>query len=197
MKSKFLLTVFVFIVISMSSVAQKTGSFTDSRDRKVYKTVNIGTQTWMAENLAYKANSGCWAYKNDVSNVATYGYLYNWETAKDGCPTNWHLPSDAEWTTLTNYLGGEGVAGGKLKSINGWNSPNTDATNSSSFTALPGGSRDINGAFDGVGITGHWWSSAESDIFEASRWYLSYIDSGLMKYGDDESNGFSVRCVKD
>ena len=92
----------------------------------------------MAENLAYKASSGCWAYNNDQNNVAKYGYLYNWETAKVVCPAGWHLPTNDEWTTLENYLGGEAVAGNKLKSATGW-----DGTNESGFSAFLGASPTV------------------------------------------------------
>ncbi len=154
--------------INKEPIKVVSGTFTDSRDGKTYKTVKIGTQTWMAENLAYKASSGCSAYNNDQNNVATYGYLYTWEAAKTVCPAGWHLPTDAEWTTLTDYLynfstlGGEDVAGGKMKEAGTthWASPNTGATNSSGFTALPaGGSSD--GTIGYLGADAHFWSATE------------------------------------
>ena len=116
---------------------KKASQLTDKRDGKTYKTVKIGTQEWMAENLAYKPSSGnYWAYDDDNSNVAKYGYLYDWETAKKVCPSGWHLPSDEEWTTLTDYLGGEDVAGTKMKSTSGWKEDG-NGTNESGFSALP------------------------------------------------------------
>jgi len=197
MNNKFLLITAAILIIAMSLVAQVTGTFTDSRDGKVYKTVMIGTQTWMAENLAYKANSGCWAYDNDTNNVAKYGYLYNWETAKVVCPAGWHLPSDAEWTILTKYLGGEDVAGGKLKSINLWLSPNKGATNETGFTALPGGSCNGRGEFGDVGNGGHWWSSTEYQKIGAWIRRMSYHSSNATRSNYYKKGGFSVRCVKD
>ena len=175
------------------------GTFTDSRDGKTYKTVKIGTQVWMAENLSYKTDNGCWAYNDDQSNVSIYGYLYNWETAKQVCPSGWHLPSDAEWTQLTTYLGGEGVAGGKLKETGTahWKSPNTGATNASGFTAVPAGYRSGSGAFYGIGYDGDWWSSSEDDTDGAWCRSLSYDSGGVGRSDGHESNGFSVRCVRD
>jgi uncharacterized protein (TIGR02145 family) len=114
MRNKSLLLTVLILNIAMCSMAQVAGTFKDSRDGKTYKTVKIGTQTWMANNLAFKASSGCCAYDNNKSNAAIYGYLYSWETAKNVCPTGWHLPSMAEWTTLIDYEGGE-TAGNKLK----------------------------------------------------------------------------------
>ena len=175
------------------------GTFTDSRDGKTYKTVKIHTQVWMAENLAFKTDKGCWAYDDNQNNVAIYGYLYDWETAKQVCPTGWHLPSDAEWTQLTTYLGGEGVAGGKLKETGTahWKSPNTGATNASGFTAVPAGYRSGSGAFYGIGYDGDWWSSSEDDTDGAWCRSLSYDSGGVGRSDGHESNGFSVRCVRD
>ncbi|MCX6239245.1 MAG: hypothetical protein NTY07_17080 [Bacteroidia bacterium] len=108
MKNKSLLMTIAILIIAISSAAQKTSTFTDTRDGKTYKTVKIGTQTWMAENLAYKAESECWAYNNDTSNVKTYGYLYEWGVAKNVCPSGWHLPSSDDTSTLTGTLKNSG-----------------------------------------------------------------------------------------
>ncbi len=175
------------------------GSFKDTRNGKTYKTIKIGTQTWMAENLAYKPSSGnYWAYDNNSSNVAKYGYLYDWETAKKVCPAGWHLPSDAEWTTLTSSLGGESYAGGKLKSKVGYK-PDVDgaATNESGFSALPGGYRGNSGTFGNFGNYGLWWSATDYDTDYA--WYrgVNYDTSNVTRSGNYKEVGFSVRCVRD
>lgn len=180
------------------------GTFTDPRDGKVYQTVTIGNQEWMAENLAYEPSSGnYWAYDNNNSNVETYGYLYDWETACDVCPDGWHLPTDAEWTELTDYLGEN--AGGKLKATGTigagtglWYEPNTGATNETGFTALPGGGRDGSGSFDFIGSDGgFWWSASESNAYSA--WYriMIYDYSDVYRYDYSKESGFSVRCLRD
>lgn len=209
--------------------------FTDSRDGKVYKTVAIGDQVWMAENLAYlpsvnmvadgsedAAGSYYYVYGYDGTNVTdakatanytTYGVLYNWTAAMGGesssasnpsgiqgvCPTGWHLPSDAEWTELTDYLGGTSDAGGKLKETGTthWNSPNTGATNETGFTALPGGYRYSDGAFYYFGYDGYWWSASED--YATFAWYRSvnYSFSNVFRNYYDMEVGFSVRCVRD
>jgi uncharacterized protein (TIGR02145 family) len=148
-----------------------------------------------------------------TSNYTTYGVLYNWPAAMSGaasssadpsgvqgiCPTGWHLPSHAEWTTLTTYLGGESVAGGKMKEAgeSHWTNPNTGATNESGFTALPGGYRYNYGKFDVIGILGSWWSSTEFSTGYA--WYRSlyYYSSHVGRYYANKANGFSVRCLRD
>jgi len=148
-----------------------------------------------------------------TDNYATYGVLYNWTAAMDGeassttnpsgiqgvCPTGWHLPSDAEWTELTDYLGGTSVAGGKLKETGTthWASPNTGATNETGFTALPGGGRSSSGNFSYIGYSGYWWSATESNANNA--WdRLMYCDySNVTRDGSDKEVGFSVRCVRD
>jgi len=148
-----------------------------------------------------------------TANYTTYGVLYNWTAAMDGeassttnpsgiqgvCPTGWHLPSDAEWTELTDYLGGTSVAGGKLKETGTthWTSPNTGATNETGFTALPGGFRYLNGSFNYVGYYGFWWSATESNATDAWRRDMSYDLSDVFRNVNYEDLGFSVRCVRD
>ena len=118
---------------------------------------------------------------------------------KNVCPTRWHVPTDAEWTVLTDYLGGEIVAGGKLKEVGttSWNSPNTDATNTSLFSALPGGSRDGKGFYHNIGSDGYWWSSTENG--SANIWdriLYNYVGN-VYRNGDGKVAGLSVRCIKD
>jgi uncharacterized protein (TIGR02145 family) len=174
-------------------------SFTDSRNGKTYKYVHIGTQIWMAENLNYYTSTGSWCYDNKSSNCEKYGRLYNWKTAYKVCPDGWHLPGDAEWTQLTDYLGGKSVAGGKLKETGttNWNSPNTGATNEIGFTALPGGYRYSSESFHYVGGYGHWWSSTEYSTTGA--WYrsLHYYHAPIGRSYGSKELGFSVRCVRD
>jgi uncharacterized protein (TIGR02145 family) len=193
-------------------------------DGNSYNTVKIGTQVWMAENLkTTKYRNGDligtttpatidisgesspkyqWATNNNESNVAAYGRLYTWYAATDSrniCPTGWHLPTVAEWTTLSSYLGGESVAGGKLKETGTthWISPNTGATNESGFTALPGGYRDNFGTFSLFGYTGNWWSSTEYSASDANYRSLPYDFSNVRNSYYGKRGGFSVRCLHD
>jgi len=196
------------------------GTVTDA-DGNTYNTVTIGTQCWMVENLKtthYRngdpipnvTDGTAWSnlttgaycnYDNDANNSTTYGRLYNWYAVGDSrniAPTGWHVATDAEWTTLTDYLGGEDVAGGKLKEAGytHWQSPNTDATNETGFTALPGGFRcDI---FGYVGYYGDWWSATEGSI-TSSAWNrdIDFDNSGVHQGNAMEAFGFSVRCVRD
>lgn len=171
------------------------------KDGRNYKTVTIGTQTWMAENLAYlpfttpfntvSPTEPCYY----VYNYAAYGTLYNWPAALTACPAGWHLPSRPDWETLQGHLGWE-FGGGKMKSITGWDIPNIGATNESGFTALPGGYfRD--GAYNAARSHGHWWCSRELPPSEASGWFLNSSRSYLESYAAEKVAGFSVRCVKD
>ena len=191
-----------------------------------YKTVYIGTQTWMAENLKVskyndgttipnitdktqwsQLTTGAWSYyNNDLANNAKYGKLYNWYAVskttngnKNVCPTGWHVPTDAEWTVLTDYLGGDSIAGGKLKAvgITCWYSPNTDATNTSLFSALPGGYRISNGIYYFIGSNGYWWSSTEISTNYAWGRNLDNDDGDADRKGTREDDGLSVRCLRD
>jgi beta-galactosidase len=175
---------------------QQTGTFTDPRDGKTYKTVKIGKQVWMAENLAFKPKSGnYWAYDNNSSNVAKYGYLYDWQTARDVCPKGWRLPSDAEWTELTDFVGTN--PGTKLKAKSGWTSTG-NGTDDYGFSASPGGGRYyLDGSFLNLGNYGDWWSSTEND--DSNAWSRSMSSNSGNVYRDNFGKwyGFSVRCVRD
>jgi len=199
MKNKFLLMTIAFLIIEMSSVAQIAGTYNDSRDGKVYKTITIGKQTWMAENIAFKAESGCWAYNNDQNNVKTYGYLYNWETARKGCPSGWHLSSKDDWSALLTYLGGELIAGDKLKEAgtDHWQKPVSAATNEKGFTCLPGGFRNDQSEFYNLGLMCFYWCSTEENTEKANHILVySHTKDVTISY-IEKNNGFSVRCVKD
>jgi uncharacterized protein (TIGR02145 family) len=152
----------------------------------------------MYENLNYETSNSWW-YENSSANGDIYGRLYTWDAALNACPSGWHLPSDAEWTVLTDYLGGEDVAGGKMKEAGTahWYLPNTDATNSSGFTALPGGYRNTNGNFNNLGRYGVWWSATEYGSTSAWDRDLYYATGPVDRSGSNKVDGFSVRCVRD
>jgi uncharacterized protein (TIGR02145 family) len=180
-------------------------------------TYRDGTPIPQVTDQAQWANltTGAWCYyNNDPANGATYGKLYNWYAVagiydaasaanpslrKKLAPTGWHIPSDAEWTTLTDFLGGILVAGGKMKSTGTalWVSPNTDATNSSGFTALPGGYRIYNDIFIDKGASGDWWSSTEGSSTNAFERSLYFNLASVYRLNRIKSAGGSVRCVKD
>ncbi|MEZ5173884.1 MAG: FISUMP domain-containing protein [Bacteroidia bacterium] len=199
------------------------GTVTDI-DGNTYPTVLIGNQWWMAENLRTSTyangepidnvtdntawgglSTGAWChYGNNTANDTIYGKLYNWYTTVDPsglCPAGWHVPTDAEWTVLTDYLGGLSVAGVKMKTATGWNDylgQNGNGTNSSGFSALPGGFLyAYDGLFYSVGYYGRWWSSSESSPTSAWKRYLLHFDSSALRGDYGKRSGLSVRCVKD
>jgi len=212
------------LVAEMQAQTDTTINTVTDIDGNTYRTVVIGTQTWMVGNLKttrYRnGDSICttnpatldinpevepkyqWSYNGDESNVSTYGRLYTWYAVTDSrnvCPTGWHLPTDEEWTTLTTFLGGESVAGGKIKEtgITHWPSSNTEATNESGFTALPSGYRDLNGEFSFIHSFGYWWSSTESTTIYAQLRFVYSSFSNVYNGGSYKQNGFSVRCLQD
>jgi len=165
-------------------------------DNNKYNVVTIGTNA----TAAY-----CW-YDNDASNLITYGAIYNWyaiDTLSNGskniCPTDWHIPTDADWITLITHLGGDAVAGGKMKEagLAHWETPNTGATNEAGFTSLPGGLRIANGSFFFIYTYGYWWSSLEMD--SADAWLRGNVNntSTADRLFVDKGAGISVRCLKD
>ena len=185
--------------LTLATYAQENGIYPDSRDGKVYKTVKIGTQIWFAENLAFKVDSGCWAYNNNDSNVYKYGYQYNWETSQNVCPIGWHLPSNKEWTILIDYLGGIKIAGGKMKATKDWDpDANGNATNSSGFNALPTGRCGSKGGiFSHFGASTSFWSSTFINSIEAYSYGLHYNSEDVHPGKNIRANGFCVRCMED
>ena len=201
---------------------QTYGSVTDI-DGNIYKTITIGDQIWMAENLkTAKYNNGDligttipatsyiqsenmpkyqWPYGGDESHVDTYGRLYTWYSATDNrsvCPTGWHVPTDSEWISLENQLGGLSVAGGKLKEIGTehWTVPNSGATNEMMFNALPGGYRMNTGEYDNKGSYGNFWSATSVNATVAYYRYLYYGNATMTKSFVNQKYGLSVRCLK-
>ena len=187
-----------------SNGTMKTYGSTPEVGGRTYKTVIIGAQTWMAENLNYNASgSKCGRTDGYLTNentptCATYGRLYDWETAKTVCPSGWRLPSNEEWTTLVNSVGGSYTAGTKLKAANGWrDGSNNNGTDEFGFSALPGGRGYSDGDFYYVGLRGFWWSATDYSASYAYSRYMYYFSAYVDSYGDVKSSLFSVRCVQD
>lgn len=213
-------------LIGCTSCAEKSANSEQVKDidGNAYRTIQIGEQVWMAENLKttrlvdgspiqlvekYEewANltlpAYCW-YNNDSLNGQEFGALYNYYVVESDqlCPEGWHVPTDEDWIALEIFNDGAGVAGGPMKEAGTahWKGPNTSASNDCGFTALPGGYRSYNGTFNLMRIEGFWWSSTEKSWYgsKATVLYrnLSYDDQSLMRDVADKPNGFSVRCVK-
>ena len=170
------------------------GLFTDKRDGKKYRAVKIGDQIWMAENLNYAAN-GSTCYNNNSGNCAKYGRLYDWNTAMNSCPSGWHLPSKSEYEALDNVVGGEEVAGKKLKAKSGW-SNGGNGTDEYGFSALPGGYGNSDDYFIDVGELSRWWSASEYNSYNAYYRYMYYDYEHAGWNYNGKSYLFSVRCVQ-
>jgi uncharacterized protein (TIGR02145 family) len=175
--------------------------FTDKRDNKKYRIVKIGTQIWMAENLNYNGGSICYGYinkyyNNNSENGEKFGMLYDWETANKVCPEGWHLPSDKEWKTLIDFIGGKKIAGKKLKAKKEW-SNNGNGTDEFGFSALPGGLGDSKGNFSDIGLKSVWWSSTEIDSRKAYIIGIDHDGNYIFRDDDDKTKMLSIRCVKD
>ncbi len=196
----------VFVRSSSSKTANNlAGTFTDARDGKVYKTVTIGSQTWMAENLKYKlqyyeeGNSFC--YEGKSSNCSKYGYLYDGTAATiSACPSGWHLPYYGEWSALITAAGGNGAAL-KLKSKTGWNG-GTNGIDSFGFSVLPAGYRDIEGLdviFDKEAEETYFWSAENESEFSGRVWNFSMHSADVDTYYNFKGPyvAYSIRCVKD
>jgi len=203
--------------VSLTNFAT-TGTVTDI-DGNTYQTTRIGNQEWMTENLkttTYNDNSNipevidnaawaglttgarCWHYNNSSSGEL----LYNWYAVDTGilCPTDWHVPSDLDWTVLIDYLGGADIAGGKMKEIgtNNWNSPNIGASNESGFSAIPTVTRNTPGTFSLYNsYFGKWWSSTENNSISSWDRSTQHYDIIASRNSPGKRAGFSIRCIRD
>ncbi|MDR2579197.1 MAG: fibrobacter succinogenes major paralogous domain-containing protein [Chitinispirillales bacterium] len=179
------------------------GSFTDDRNGKIYRTVEVGAQTWMAENLNFEIGDS-WCYDNNERNCQRYGRLYSWGSAMTACPAGWRLPSDAEWAVLVNAVGYSSTVSKKLKSMFGWNNLNDgtsgNGTDDYGFSALPGGRRYSGRGsdrpyFNAVSRTGYWWSATEFDGGSARHRTIEYFTDIVSWSHGVKADGFAVRCV--
>jgi len=187
-------------------------TLTDSRDGQIYYTVTIGAQTWMAENLNYDTlnGTGSWCYQDEASHCETYGRLYTWNAVLSGseasdtepsdvqglCPSGWHLPSDAEWNTLANYVdanNGSDGTGYSLKSRNGWE----HSSDAFGFASLPAGRAYPNGTFKGIGNSGYWWSSGENGNTYGWGRLLELLHDDFRRLSTRKGYALSVRCLQD
>ncbi|MBZ0203697.1 MAG: fibrobacter succinogenes major paralogous domain-containing protein [Ignavibacteria bacterium] len=215
-KSNKVLIAFLISAIFISFSINKSISQVTDFDGNVYKTLIIGNQEWMAENLNIEhyrngdvipqvqdenqwnnLTTGAWCYyENNSDNGKTFGKLYNWYAVNDSrglAPEGWHIPSDSDWLQLSDYLGGKDVAGGKMKATALWDTPNTGATNESGFTAYPGSCHQY--LYFKTGQYCYFWSSTEVNSYHAWNRYLYYGDSALLRSVEIKLRGLSVRCV--
>ena len=209
MKNLVIISLAVFLFLNTTK-AQETGTFTEPRDNRTYKTVSyenylLGSKvTWMAENLDYKMTDGCWAYDNNEQYRKRLGLLYNYISATKACPVGWHLPSISEWTYLEGLFGGGEKAVLALKNDKGWiksrdgNSQiNENGNNSSKFSALPSGFYRANDkTFSRIGDMGAWWTNTIR-CEGAYKNVALYSYSSKISHNSDMKNGCSIRCVKD
>ncbi len=206
--------IITFLLICLTGFAQQT--VTDY-DGNIYETITIGDQVWIKENLKSlhycdgEPVPGVVAYNNNDSLGAIYGLLYTWNAAMKGstepgtqgvCPCDWHVPADAEWTILENYLGGPSVAGGKMKETGTehWLAPNTGATNSSGFTGLPAGEYDAYfnpNKFWLLHTAAVFWTSSQTNQSQAIERYLSHDDAVCGRLAWQKIMKYSIRCIKD
>jgi len=201
----------LMLVLAYNISAQETGTFVDPRDNKEYKTVKIGNQVWLDENLAYKTKDDCWPYAGKKKLVKEYGYLYTWQMAKEACPAGWHLPSDEEWKELELFIGinevqmrdlgnrkNKPAISFRLRPAEGWKK-GLNGTNEMGFNMLPGGKSGYECCFESMGEHAYFWSSTLNSSDNTKVIFRVFYEDGDIAAYNWESiySGLYVRCVKD
>jgi uncharacterized protein (TIGR02145 family) len=177
-------------------VVEPNNCGTDGTDGSC-KTVTIDNRMWLAENLNYPASSGSWCYADDISNCNTYGRLYTYDAAKAACQSiGWRLPDTADWNRLVAAAGGQETAGRMLKSTRGWYN-NSNGTNETGFSALPGGDRGVDASFNHAGKDGYWWTVTERNSGTAYYRSMESWTNFVGEYYNTKPDGYSARCVKE
>jgi uncharacterized protein (TIGR02145 family) len=173
-------------------------TLTDTRDGQTYQSIQMGDAWWMAENLRYDAGEGSYCYEDNATRCQNYGRLYTWDAAMRACPQGWHLPSLKEFETMVNVVGGQEIAGGKLKDYEKqiWKEVNVGATNEVGFSALPAGRRYDSGLSAGIGYYAQFFSSTEYNTREAYNMTIGYDYANVFIYNYKKAYAISVRCVK-
>ena len=190
--------IFIGSILLLCVACSNNDTFIDKRDGQKYKTIQIGDQVWIAENLNYEIENS-WCNDDDPANCEVYGRLYNWEAAIEACPDGWHLPTDGEWIILRDYLEGPYDTGGKMKEAgqSHWAYTENGVTNESGFTGLPGGYRLDDGNFGSPGDFGYWWSATEIDDLNAFSRTLTDLSVHVFRLIGDKERGYSVRYIQD
>jgi uncharacterized protein (TIGR02145 family) len=202
----------IYLMVVMCFSLNLLTAQTDTIGNQIWETKNLNTEKFQNGDIIIHAKTNeewtkagedgipAWCYyNNDPANGAKYGKLYNWYAVNDprGLSSNdWHIPSETEWVTLSTYLGGDKIAGSKMKSTNNWQA-NGNGTNESGFNGFPGGFRDFDGAFNNIGIEGYWWSTAKYGNYFAWSNNLNYAKSNAQMSFTDLGCGFSIRLVKE
>ena len=202
MRKLLLTTAAVAAAIGLAGCGDNIGTFTDNRDGKTYKTVKIGRQTWMAENLNYNVDLSSGCYNNDTSYCNKYGRLYDWDAAMIACPAGWKLPDTADWRKLVTRMGDDYYTVDKIKSKSGWNwnkleNASGNGTDDFGFSALPGGYRHCGDYFESGGDNGFWWTATAYSWSNSGAHAVLIGDDVMLDYGTSKVDGISVRCVAD
>lgn len=198
MKTKLLTIISMSLLFTvMSCGAPKKGTMKDPRDGQTYKTVKIGNQEWMAENLNYETNDS-YCYNDSTENCEKYGRLYTWEAALNACPEGWYLPTKEEFEILMSNVGGEEIAAKMLKSRTGWYKDG-NGVDKYGFNVLPAGLRlsYYPGRFNRAGTGAIFWSASEDGKFHAYYLDLSYVSENAYLHYNHKASAYSVRCLRD
>ncbi len=196
---RYAITLFVGLtLLPMLMNAQDKGTFTDSRDGRVYNWTKVGAQVWMSQNLDFNSPAASWAYNSDSANEVSYGRLYTWKAAQVACPKGWHLPSDKEWGVLVQSLGGNSMAGQKMQAMDtvGKNHGPAGSATAGAISSLLSGVRHADGSCIGIATWGGCWTSGKVNDSVGNNMLFAKGAKDLVVSSNDKNSGFAVRCIR-